>query len=104
MVYPELKEPVRFFKEEEGGHEDMCDVWKEIRQEGIEQGIEQGLEQGLKQGLEQGLEQGEKKERVKNALMLLRKKTDLGLIQEICGFDIDHLKALARENYIDYPF
>ena len=92
MVYPELKEPVRFFKEEEGGHEDMCDVWKEIRQEGIEQ------------GLEQGLEQGEKKERVKNALMLLRKKTDLGLIQEICGFDIDHLKALARENSIDYPF
>ena len=66
----------------------MCDVWKEIRQEGIEQ----------------GLEQGEEKERVKNALMLLRKNTDLGLIQEICGFDTDRLKALARENSIDYPY
>ena len=100
MVYPELKEPVQFFKEDEGGHEDMCDVWKEIRQEGLEQGIEQGLEQGI----EQGLEQGEKKERVKNALMLLRDKEPLSLITKICGFDTDRLKALARENSIDYPF
>ena len=66
----------------------MCDVWKEIRQEGIEQGIEQGVDQ----------------ERVKNALILLTDGEPLPLIMKLCGFSVDQLRSLAHKNNIDYPF
>jgi hypothetical protein len=40
-----LADRVRYFKENEEGVAAMCEVWEEIRQEGIEQGIERGIEQ-----------------------------------------------------------
>ncbi len=40
MCYKELSERVRLYKETEKGVDTMCDIWDEVRNEGINKGIE----------------------------------------------------------------
>ena len=46
MHYSELADRARYYKKDSKGVEAMCEIWEEVRREGIEQGIEQGERNG----------------------------------------------------------
>ncbi|MCI9094305.1 MAG: hypothetical protein HFF36_11075, partial [Coprobacillus sp.] len=44
MYYKELREEVRYYKEEKEGIEKMCKIFDEVREMGKEQGKKEGIE------------------------------------------------------------
>lgn len=55
MLNALMAERVRYFKRTPRGEAEMCEVFDEIREEGIEIGIEQGVEQGIEKTLVEGV-------------------------------------------------
>ena len=56
MYYKELREEVRYYKEEKEGIEKMCKIFEEVEQRGVKIGKEQGKKEGLIIGQEKGIE------------------------------------------------
>ena len=54
MHYEFLKERVRYFKNTEGGKNEMCEIWEEIRRDGLLEGLLEGETRGRQQGLIEG--------------------------------------------------
>ena len=52
MYYKELREEVRYYKEEKEGIEKMCKIFDEVREMGKEQGKKEGLIIGQQKGIE----------------------------------------------------
>jgi len=72
MCYKELAERVRDFKETEKGVDSMCEIWDEVRNEGIN------------------------KARIENAVKLLENgKLTLEEIAECSGLSLDKVRELA---------
>ncbi len=46
MHYEELAERARYFKKDSKGVAAMCEIWKEVLQEGREEGMERGRKEG----------------------------------------------------------
>lgn len=65
---PMLRKRVHYLKETDEGVQKMCEIFDEIRQEGIRQGIEQGVEQGIERGREEERENSIRS--IMNALQL----------------------------------
>lgn len=51
MYYQPLADRVRYFKEHKEGVKAMCEIWEEIKAEGMAQGIAQGKVQGRKEAI-----------------------------------------------------
>ena len=47
MNYEELAERARYYKKDSKGVEAMCEIWEEVRQEGIERGMAEGKTEGM---------------------------------------------------------
>ncbi|MBM6799584.1 hypothetical protein H7U28_12345, partial [Coprobacillus cateniformis] len=47
MHYEFLRKRVSYFKETEGGRKEMCEIWEEIKQEGIIEGEARGEMKGM---------------------------------------------------------
>ena len=47
MNYEELAERARYYKKDSKGVEAMCEIWEEVRREGIERGIAEGKAEGM---------------------------------------------------------
>lgn len=93
MHYDVLKERVKYFKEDEGGIRYMCEIWDEVRQEGIELGKEQGIELGKEQGIELGKEQNQ----TQTVLNLWNEGIqDLELIQKISGLSKERVQTILK--------
>ncbi|MCI9094112.1 MAG: hypothetical protein HFF36_10085, partial [Coprobacillus sp.] len=56
MYYKELREEVRYYKEEKEGIEKMCKIFEEVEQRGVKIGKEQGKKEGLIIGQQKGIE------------------------------------------------
>jgi hypothetical protein len=50
MYYEILRNRVRYFKEDEGGRQEMCAIWEEIRNDGVIEGEIRGRIQGELEG------------------------------------------------------
>ena len=97
MYYDRLKEHVRYFKEDERGIRSMCEIWDEVRQEGIELGRKLGKEEGIEIGKEQGKEENQ----TQTAFNLWNAGyQDLEMIHKITELPVDQIKTILnlREN------
>ena len=56
MYYKELREEVRYYKEEKEGIEKMCKIFEEVEQRGVKIGKEQGKKEGIIIGQQKGIE------------------------------------------------
>ncbi len=80
-----LKDKVKYFKETEGGKENMCKIFDEIREEGIEKGIEQGIEKGIEQG------------KTNTAIAMLKDgQMSVELISKYSGLTLKEVNDLAK--------
>ena len=76
MNYEELSKKVRTYKETEEGVNTMCDIWDEVRNEGVEKGAQNT--------------------RIENAIKLIRNgKLSLEEIAECSGLSIEKVRELA---------
>ena len=61
-----------------------------------------GIKQGIKQGIEQGIERGVKNTQIKIAIkMLVRNNQTLEEISEIVGLDLDALRELKKNIWLN---
>lgn len=51
MNYAPLAERVRYFKEDKEGIKAMCQIWEEVRNEGLQEGRKEGKKEGSKEAL-----------------------------------------------------
>lgn len=51
MYYAPLAERVRFFKQNKEGIQVMCQIWEEVRNEGLQEGRKEGRKEGSKETL-----------------------------------------------------
>ena len=80
MYYKELSDKVRHYKESEEGVKAMCDIWEEVKNEGIQEGKIEGK-------LEASIE---------NAKTMLKSgKLSLEEIAEFSGLSIEKVRELA---------
>ena len=56
IYYKELREEVRYYKEEKEGIEKMCKIFEEVEQRGVKIGKEQGKKEGIIIGQQKGIE------------------------------------------------
>ena len=81
MYYDTLRGRVRHFKEDERGIRSMCEIWDEVRQEGIEIGEERGKTE----------------EKIQMTINLWKKGIhDLDLIQEVFGLPLTKIKQVLE--------
>ena len=84
MYYKELSDKVRHYKESEEGVKTMCDIWEEVKNEGIQEGKIEGKIEGK---LEASIE---------NAKTMLRLgKLSLEEIAVCSGLSIEKVRELA---------
>ena len=76
MNYKELSDRVKYYKETKKGAEDMCQIWDEIREEGVERGMIMGKEE--------------------NALKMLADNLPLETIARYTGLPLERIKELAE--------
>ena len=77
MNYKELSDRVKYYKETKKGAEDMCQIWDEIREEGIEKGVMMGKED--------------------NALRMIKSgKLTIEEISSFTGLPLERIKELAE--------
>jgi hypothetical protein len=50
MRFPEMAERVRFLKRTEEGVSEMCEIFDEIRREGVQEGLKEGIDIGRSEG------------------------------------------------------
>ena len=50
MYYEFLEKRVRYYKENEGGKQEMCEIWEEIKNKGKLEGLREGEAIGRQQG------------------------------------------------------
>ena len=55
MYYAPLAERVRYFKQDEEGIQAMCQIWEEVRNEGLQEGRREGRKEGRKEGSKEAL-------------------------------------------------
>ncbi|MDO4423009.1 MAG: hypothetical protein Q4C15_13340 [Eubacteriales bacterium] len=83
MYYKELSDKVRHYKESEEGVKTMCDIWEEVKNEGIQEGK-------IKGKLEASIE---------NAKTMLRlSKLSLEEIAVCSGLSIEKVRELAGKD------
>ena len=70
----------------------MCEIWEEVRREGIELGIERGIEQGI--------EQGEKTGRFKEQLSSIRNLMETLDLTAQQAMDALKIPSEKRDGYI----
>lgn len=81
MYNKELRERVRYFKEEEEGIGIMCEIMEEIRREGIEEGVKKGKDAGSREKL---------KEIIKRMLL---ENLNIDLIAKYTGLTVEEVKT-----------
>ncbi len=93
MFYRTLAERTRYFKEDVKGVATMCQIWEEVKQEGLQQGMQLGMQQGMQQGRDQ--------EKENTAVRMLESsRFSLEEIAEIAGLPLADVKKLAeKKNY-----
>ncbi len=96
MYYQELANRVRYFKKDSKGVNAMCEIWEEVRREGLEQGISQGIEQGISQGIKQGISQG-----IEQGISQGERKTELSSIRNL--METLHLTAQQAMDALKIP-
>jgi hypothetical protein len=96
MYYEILRNRVRYFKEDEGGRQEMCAIWEEIRNDGV---IE-GRIQGELEGKIKGKIEGKLENTISTLLKLLTKKfgktITIELQTEIENSDIETLNEVTE--------
>ena len=95
MYYQPLAERVRYFKEHREGVKAMCEIWEEIKAEGIAQGRSEGIAQGRSEGMAKGREQG-RKEAIK--ILLADKNYSVEKIAKMFGLSIAEVKKLQEND------
>jgi hypothetical protein len=96
MYYEILRNRVRYFKEDEGGRQEMCAIWEEIRNDGVIEGEIRGRIQGELEGKIKG-----KLENMISTLLTIL-KTKLGgyisayLTKEIESSNLETLEVLTK--------
>ena len=89
MYYDRLKEQVRYFKEDERGICNMCEIWDEVRQEGREEGIELGRKLGKEEGKEEN--------QMQTAFNLWNAGyQDLEMIHKITELPVEQIKTILN--------
>lgn len=73
MYCTALADRVRFFKTNEKGVSNMCEIMDAIYRDGEKMGMERGLERGLERGREQGMARGIENERLAQLKKLMDK-------------------------------
>lgn len=73
MNYKELADKVRYYKETEEGAKDMCDIWDDVRNEGLKEGKIEVAKELIKNG-----------------------KLSLEDIAASTGFTVDEIRGLAE--------
>ena len=93
IVHKVLSDRVKYFKEDEKGVDTMCEVFEEVRREGMEKGEQIGIEKGEQIGIEKGKDM----ERRKGAINLLSLgKLSYEEISSAMGLTIDEVRELAE--------
>jgi hypothetical protein len=96
MYYEILRNRVRYFKEDEGGRQEMCAIWEEIRNDGVIEGEIRGRIQGELEGKIKG----KIEEKISTLLKLLTKKfgktITIELQTEIENSDIETLNEVTE--------
>ena len=89
MYYDRLKEHVRYFKEDERGIRSMCEIWDEVRQEGIEEGKAEGRAEGKAEGRAE--------EKIQTTINLWNAGyQDLEMIQKASGLPLTKIKQILE--------
>jgi predicted transposase YdaD len=96
MYYEILRNRVRYFKEDEGGRQEMCAIWEEIRNDGVIEGEIRGRIQGELEGKTKG----KLENMISTLLKLLTKKfgktITIELQTEIENSDIETLNEVTE--------
>ncbi len=88
-----LKDKIKYLKETEGGYENMCKIFDEIREEGIAKGIEQGIVQGIVQGIEQG----KSEMKITTAIAMIKSgQISFDLVAQCLGLTLKEVNDLAK--------
>lgn len=90
MHYPALRQRTSYFKDDDKGVKQMCEIWEEIKAEGFVEGQAVGLAKGKAEGLAQGKAEGKAEGRAEGKAEGLAKGLAEGRAEE-------RAKALARE-------
>ncbi|WP_041304127.1 RpnC/YadD family protein [Kyrpidia tusciae] len=79
----------------------MTDLWKAVReegmQEGLQKGLQEGLQKGLQEGLQKGLQQGRQEGKRELVEQMLRRGVSVTDIVKLTGMPEEEVEAIRRE-------
>ena len=97
MYYKTLADRVRYFKESEKGVNNMCELMKELRDEGYNEGWKGGWADGMEKGWVGGMADGELKKAKETACKLAGRGDSVELIADIVGYDVKTVDKWLEE-------